>query len=424
MDMYIVKKGDRLTDIAKKHYGDSSKYHEIASANHLINPDILYEGQTLRLPPVSPAESVKSENLEKSVYVVRYGDTLWKIAQKVLGNPQQWLDIAKLNNLKDPNYLLIGQLLKMPPMTLHRTEKAFHQEQQTINPASEPQKFNQKPATAIPGKGLFVIADEPNPFKPKLVRKDHPGNKGFQPKDMNSKVTIGRHVMGRNDSKFISASEHLLGAPRFKGTRYWIDVELLKKDGIKFYTREQIEADLKRIETKHQNNPKMGEKRINDNLKTLDKVARARSDMAMDREILIEGNIKPEAIKTAPSMALTRGAQFFQGVGYIMTAYELGSAAQESYQEKSIKPISKEVIRQSSGWGLGMAGSFAGRWAAMEAGFLAGAAISIETGPGAIIGGIIGSIIGGFFGYKAGDWAAGYLDVEAPEYEMVPELIP
>lgn len=44
-----VKEGDTLWNICKKHLGDGSKYKEVAKLNNLENPDKIYPGQVLRL---------------------------------------------------------------------------------------------------------------------------------------------------------------------------------------------------------------------------------------------------------------------------------------------------------------------------------------------------------------------------------------
>ena len=50
--LYTVVKGDTLGGIAKKVYGDSSKYKQIFEFNQpmLKNPDLIYPGQVLRMP--------------------------------------------------------------------------------------------------------------------------------------------------------------------------------------------------------------------------------------------------------------------------------------------------------------------------------------------------------------------------------------
>lgn len=46
---YTVKKGDTLWNICKQHLGDGQKYKEIAKLNNIKNPDLIYPGQVLRL---------------------------------------------------------------------------------------------------------------------------------------------------------------------------------------------------------------------------------------------------------------------------------------------------------------------------------------------------------------------------------------
>lgn len=51
---YEVKSGDSLSKIAKAHYGDAMKYPVIFEANKpmLSDPDKIYPGQVLRIPPI------------------------------------------------------------------------------------------------------------------------------------------------------------------------------------------------------------------------------------------------------------------------------------------------------------------------------------------------------------------------------------
>jgi nucleoid-associated protein YgaU len=50
---YTVVKGDTLSKIAKEYYGDAMKYPTIFEANKpmLTDPDLIYPGQVLRIPP-------------------------------------------------------------------------------------------------------------------------------------------------------------------------------------------------------------------------------------------------------------------------------------------------------------------------------------------------------------------------------------
>ena len=54
--MYTVRSGDSLSKIAKAHYGDAMKYTVIFEANKpmMKDPDKIYPGQVLRIPPLEP----------------------------------------------------------------------------------------------------------------------------------------------------------------------------------------------------------------------------------------------------------------------------------------------------------------------------------------------------------------------------------
>ena len=49
---YTVVAGDTLSKIAKREYGDAAKWHRIYEANKdsIKNPDLIYPGQTFKIP--------------------------------------------------------------------------------------------------------------------------------------------------------------------------------------------------------------------------------------------------------------------------------------------------------------------------------------------------------------------------------------
>ncbi len=53
--MYTVQRGDSLSKISKEYYGDAMKYNVIFEANKpmLKDPNLIYPGQVLRIPPLS-----------------------------------------------------------------------------------------------------------------------------------------------------------------------------------------------------------------------------------------------------------------------------------------------------------------------------------------------------------------------------------
>lgn len=100
---YIVKKGDTLTRIALWY---NTTVEELVRLNNIKNPDLIYIGQRLLI-------SVSDDpNKQKEVkYTVKRGDTLYKIANRygITVN-----EIVELNNIKNPNLIYVGQILRIP----------------------------------------------------------------------------------------------------------------------------------------------------------------------------------------------------------------------------------------------------------------------------------------------------------------------
>ncbi len=119
---YVVKDGDTLWEIADRAdvYGNGSKYTEIIKANPGVNSRTLRVGQKLSIPPL--AAVTRSTAVGGSVvmvsgkkyYIVKSGDSLWKIAARELGNGVYHKAIANLNKSIDPSNLKVGQKLLMP----------------------------------------------------------------------------------------------------------------------------------------------------------------------------------------------------------------------------------------------------------------------------------------------------------------------
>ena len=51
-NIYVVVKGDSLSRIAQRAYGDGNKWRKIYEANRDVikDPDLIYPGQSLRIP--------------------------------------------------------------------------------------------------------------------------------------------------------------------------------------------------------------------------------------------------------------------------------------------------------------------------------------------------------------------------------------
>jgi len=53
MQTYTVVKGDTLSSICRRFYGDASLYNKLARYNSIANPNLIYAGQQIRLPDKS-----------------------------------------------------------------------------------------------------------------------------------------------------------------------------------------------------------------------------------------------------------------------------------------------------------------------------------------------------------------------------------
>lgn len=96
--VYIVKRGDTLSEIALK-YGTTIS--NIVTLNNIRNPNLIYPGQKLTI-------NINNSSTNSTIYIVKKGDTLSEIALKYSTTV---LNIASLNNIGNPNLIYPGQKL-------------------------------------------------------------------------------------------------------------------------------------------------------------------------------------------------------------------------------------------------------------------------------------------------------------------------
>ncbi len=97
-DIYIVKRGDSLFDIAKMY---NTTPEALADYNGITDINSIEPGQILRIPGRDYMSA-----LDK--YTVRSGDSLWKIAKR-FGTTV--VDLINLNKLTNPDLIYPGQIL-------------------------------------------------------------------------------------------------------------------------------------------------------------------------------------------------------------------------------------------------------------------------------------------------------------------------
>ncbi len=140
---YAVQAGETLWSIAEDKYGSGFEWYRIAEANKITDVTQLEEGTALIIPgnetvageqsevmegsPVASTENVieESSNAPEATvnqgvkiaggsYVIKEGDDLWDIAVRAYGDGYKWVEIARANNLENPDLIHVDNTLKLP----------------------------------------------------------------------------------------------------------------------------------------------------------------------------------------------------------------------------------------------------------------------------------------------------------------------
>lgn len=115
---YTVQAGDTLWAIARK-YNCSITGIMVANSDRIKNPNRIHAGWQLKIPqsgaPITGGtpDAVLPENKKSGIYIVRQGDTLWKIARKYGCSVAE---IISLNRelIRNPALIYSGWELKVP----------------------------------------------------------------------------------------------------------------------------------------------------------------------------------------------------------------------------------------------------------------------------------------------------------------------
>ena len=115
---YTVQAGDTLWKIARK-YNCSITEIVAANSDRIKNPNRIHAGWQLKIPqsgaPITGGtpDAVLPENKKSGIYIVRQGDTLWKIARKYNCSVAE---IVSLNRelIRNPALIYSGWELKVP----------------------------------------------------------------------------------------------------------------------------------------------------------------------------------------------------------------------------------------------------------------------------------------------------------------------
>jgi hypothetical protein len=107
---HVVAPGEQLPTLAQRILGDKYQWHAIATATYgLPQPDgrslrpgdtRVYPGWTVRIPAPATTTAAYTTSVTPTApptYEVKHGDWLWYIAQRFLGDPDRYPEIARLN---------------------------------------------------------------------------------------------------------------------------------------------------------------------------------------------------------------------------------------------------------------------------------------------------------------------------------------
>ncbi|WP_219835030.1 LysM peptidoglycan-binding domain-containing protein [Paenibacillus sp. R14(2021)] len=121
---YVVQKGDTLSTISMKFYHSKRHVAFLAKSNHLVFINDMKVGDTIKIPVLSSSAGSSSGNAQDNVdyskvtlpasYLVRPGDTLYRIAMLFYHSDDDIDLIVKANKLKTNEDLKAGTSLIIP----------------------------------------------------------------------------------------------------------------------------------------------------------------------------------------------------------------------------------------------------------------------------------------------------------------------
>lgn len=100
-----VNRGETLSGIAIKY---NTSYQYLARINSIANPNLIYVGQELKVPVLA---DYNIHDTSHRLYIVRRGNTLTQIAREYGVTIE---NIVELNGIANPNLIYIGETLRIP----------------------------------------------------------------------------------------------------------------------------------------------------------------------------------------------------------------------------------------------------------------------------------------------------------------------
>ncbi len=144
---HVVQRGENLFRISLR-YGVT--WDAVMKANGISDPDQIYAGQVIVIPDDTPAGQVDipaagpvqpAEPVQTVTHTIKAGETLASIG-RLYG--VTWGDVARANNITNPNSIYAGQVLSIPGASASQVVHSEPQLVQQPEPAApEPQPADQ-----------------------------------------------------------------------------------------------------------------------------------------------------------------------------------------------------------------------------------------------------------------------------------------
>ena len=89
-------------------------------------------------------------------HTVTAGETLWAISQRYYTSGYNWVDIARVNNLKNGNILAVGQKLTIPDISVRKP--VVVEQQVKVTPVVKSAAISGDKYTVLKGDNLWTIS--------------------------------------------------------------------------------------------------------------------------------------------------------------------------------------------------------------------------------------------------------------------------
>ncbi|MFQ6674364.1 MAG: multiheme c-type cytochrome, partial [Fidelibacterota bacterium] len=120
----VLNPSEPLTEAGCRRCHDeaNSPGFEFASYVQRIRHPVMMVEEVLQTEPLAEEAAGAEETVRREpsfiTHQVRAGESLWSLAEQYLGKGSRWTDIYELNQevIRDPDMVLIGQVLKISPL--------------------------------------------------------------------------------------------------------------------------------------------------------------------------------------------------------------------------------------------------------------------------------------------------------------------